>query len=193
VQETGHYNGGRRWTGRTFVCGGLSSRPLEVDFLPLRLAAELPDRSNVAIQNAGTGEDGDVTLRLTIFSNDSGTVVVQPLPDQTLSPGEFRQFSGILISHGLNFKSGYVKIERISGNAPYYAYGVINDQINSDGSFIPPVPQAEMAGEAALTLPVVVENSAFSTELARQPWADSHSSCRAVCQRFRVQRVQRSE
>jgi hypothetical protein len=136
------------------------------------------DRSNVAIQNAGTGEDGDVTLRLTIFSNDSGTVVVQPLPDQTLSPGEFRQFSGILISHGLIFKSGYVKIERISGNAPYHAYGVINDEINSDGSFIPPVPQAEMAGETAVTLPVVVENAAFSTELVLTNYGETPKNVR---------------
>ena len=29
--------------------------------------------------------------------------------------------------------NGYVKVERVSGTAPFYADGVINDQPNSDG------------------------------------------------------------
>jgi len=56
-------------------------------------------------------------------------------------------------------------VEQGSGTAPYYAYGVINDQANSDGSFIPPVPENLFAGKTRLTLPVVVETGAFSTEL----------------------------
>ena len=48
----------------------------------------------------------------------------------------FKQLSGILQSNGLNLESGYVRVERIRGNAPFYAYAVINDQASSDGSFV---------------------------------------------------------
>jgi hypothetical protein len=58
-----------------------------------------------------------------------------------------------------------VKVERIAGGAPYYAYAVINDQANSDGSFVPPVTAQSLAGKTGITLPVVVEVSSFSTEL----------------------------
>ncbi len=46
--------------------------------------------------------------------------------------------SGILGLHGMT--NGFVKVERVAGTAPWYAYGVVNDQANSDGSFIPPQP-----------------------------------------------------
>lgn len=56
-------------------------------------------------------------------------------------------------------------MERVSGTALYYAYAVLNDQFNSDGSFVPPIPEALMTGKTKLTLPVAVEANAFSTEL----------------------------
>ena len=100
---------------------------------------------------------GPITLRLTVFSGDGGSGISQVLPEQVLQPGGFVQISGILASNGLSLNNGYVRVERISGTAPYYAYGVINDQANSDGSFIPPVPENMLAGKTRLTLPVVVE------------------------------------
>ena len=60
---------------------------------------------------------------------------------------------------------GYVRVERVEGRAPFYAYGVINDQANSDGSFIFPVAASSLEGTAGQTLPVVVETSAFTSEL----------------------------
>ena len=42
-------------------------------------------------------------------------------------------------------RQGYVRVERVEGTSPFYAYGVINDQANSDGSFIFPV-SGELAG-----------------------------------------------
>jgi hypothetical protein len=93
------------------------------------------------------------------------------LPDQTLPPSGFVQVSGILSSNGLALSNGYVRVERVSGTAPYYAYGVINDQANSDGSFIPPIPETALAGKTRLTLPVAVEAGAFSTELVITNWS----------------------
>ena len=60
---------------------------------------------------------------------------------------------------------GYVRVERVEGRAPFYAYGVINDQANSDGSFVFPVAASWLEGTAGQTLPVIVETSEFRSEL----------------------------
>ncbi len=134
------------------------------------------DRSNVAIQNAGMASQGNIAVRLTVFSGDSQPALSAALPDETLAPGEFRQITGILNSNGLSLKNGFVRVERVSGSAPYYAYGVVNDQFNSDGSFIPPIPENTMAGKKRLTLPVVVEANAFSSEVIVTNWSSVKKS-----------------
>lgn len=102
------------------------------------------DRSNLAVQHAGTASSGDITLQLTVVDgNSSFSKVLAPV---TLPPGGFFQISGILQSNGMNLSQGYVRVEKLSGSAPYFAYGVINDQANSDGSFIPPVPESVLSG-----------------------------------------------
>ena len=70
----------------------------------------------------------------------------------------------ILNSNGLSLSNGYVKVERLSGTAPFYAYGVINDQLNSDGSFVPPqnVSTVLITG---LTVPVILQTNSFISEL----------------------------
>jgi hypothetical protein len=109
-----------------------------------------------------------MTLRVTVY--DGNSEFSQVLPDLTLSPEGFRQISGVLVSNGLALANGYARVERINGSAPFYAYAVINDQANSDGSFIP--PQTELAELArGLTLPVVVENGAYSSELIVANWS----------------------
>jgi Zn-dependent metalloprotease len=120
------------------------------------------DRSNLAVENLGTTADGDIRLHLTVFNGDNGAS--QPLPEVTLVPGEFAQISRILVSNGLNLTNGYVKVERTGGTAPFYAYAVINDQRNSDGSFISPLPVTRDVAPR-LTLPVVVEVNTFSSEV----------------------------
>jgi hypothetical protein len=122
------------------------------------------DRSNVAVINAGGPSEGDITLRLTVVSGDPANPKTQALPDITLSPGGFRQLSGILASNGLGLTNGYVRVERISGSAPFFTYGVINDQANSDGSFVEPILASPASVLTGLTLPVIVETSAFSSE-----------------------------
>jgi hypothetical protein len=123
------------------------------------------DRSNVALQNAGDPSDGDVTLRLTVFSGDAGAPPAAVLPDVTLAPGGFQQVSGILASGGLSLANGFVRVERVGGGARYVAYAVINDQFNSDGSYVPAAPFSGVLPGMHLALPVLVETSTFSTEL----------------------------
>ena len=60
---------------------------------------------------------------------------------------------------------GYVMVERVKGMEPFYAYGVINDNANSDGSFVFPVSAASLEGAMSQTLPALVESGAFATEL----------------------------
>ncbi len=121
------------------------------------------DRSNVAVQNMGTAAQGDVTLRTTVFSGDPENSGSQSLGEVTLAPGGFRQFNGILATVG--FSNGYVRVERVGGTAPFYAYAVINDQANSDGSFVFPVTASSLTGTKGQTLPVIVETGVFTSEL----------------------------
>ena len=129
-----------------------------------------PIRSNVAVQNMGTASDGNITLQITVYSGDPNHWRVRGVDIITLAPGGWQQLNEILSSNGLSLKSGYVYIMRISGTAPYYAYGTINDNANSDGSFIPPIPQSSFVGKTRMTLPVIVENS-FTSELSVANWS----------------------
>jgi len=137
-------------TGAVYLCG-------------LRQTAT--DRSNLALMNAGADADGSVTLRVTVTSGDPNAPTSRALPDVTLGPGGFTQISQVLASNGLSLTNGYAKVERVSGSAPYYAYAVINDQANSDGSFVPPSPASGLSGKTGITLPVAVEAGPFTTEL----------------------------
>ena len=119
------------------------------------------DRSNVAFQNMGAAGEGAITLRTTVYSGEASDTSPRELDDITLGPGGFHQFSGLLGS----VENGYVKVERVEGEAPFYAYGVINDQANSDGSFVFPVAAASLEGKRRQTLPVIVETRDFTSEL----------------------------
>ena len=121
------------------------------------------DRSNVALQHMGTPEDGSITLRATVFSGDPKISEGHVLEDRILAPGGFYQYNGILNMAG--FTNGFVKVERVEGTAPFYAYGVINDQVNSDGSFVFPVRESSVVGSFRYTLPVIVETGGFTSEL----------------------------
>ncbi len=89
-------------------------------------------RSNVAVVNRGDAEDS-ITLRVTYYGTDGAAL---PNPDTaTLAPGEWRQFNQPLSARGAN--AGFARVERLSGASRFVAYGVLNDQHNSDGSYIP--------------------------------------------------------
>ncbi len=121
------------------------------------------DRSNVAIQNVGT--EGDIVLRVTVYSGDPANPFSQDVLLTTLGPGAFTQISGVLQSNGLSLTNGFVRVSKVSGSSPYFAYAVINDQSNSDGSFVPPLLESSLLNHTGQTLPVIVETSAFSSEL----------------------------
>ena len=130
------------------------------------------DRSNVAVQNMGS--EGSITLRITAFSGNPSDPRGQVVWEDTLGPGEFHQANEVLKNAGKTdpMSGGYVRVERVEGMAPFYAYGVINDNVNSDGSFVFPVTAGSLAGVREQTLPVVIENPSFSTELILTNFSD---------------------
>jgi hypothetical protein len=128
------------------------------------------DRSNVGVVNAGGPEDGAIGLQVTVISGDPGKPYSQTLPTLVLEPGGFHQYSGLLGEHGLT--NGLVTIQKTSGKAPYFAYGVINDQRNSDGSFIAAQPTMANLGKKKLILPVIVESSPYSSEVVLTNFSD---------------------
>ncbi len=170
VRTTAAAEGGR--AGLSYPGVPLSSALNEAVYL-CGLRQNASDRSNVAVQNAGLSDQGNVVLHLTVFSGDPNNRFSQALPDISLPPGGFNQISQILQSNGMNLTNGYVKVERISGSAPYYAYAVINDQANSDGSFVFPVRQSDFLGSSRLTLPVLVEANTFSSEIMVTNWSEN--------------------
>ena len=123
------------------------------------------DRSNVAVQNMGS--DGSITVRITAFSGNPTDPMGKVAWEDTLGPGEFHQVNTVLTGAGKAdpMFGGYVRVERVEGMAPFYAYGVINDNANSDGSFVFPVSAASLEGAMGQTLPALVESGAFTTEL----------------------------
>ena len=125
------------------------------------------DRSNLALQNMGAPEEGAITLRATVYSGEAADRSPRVLEDITLEPGGFHQYSPVLgvLESVDGDRQGYVRVERVEGTAPFYAYGVINDQANSDGSFIFPVTASSLEGKMGQTLPVIVETSEFRSEL----------------------------
>ncbi len=123
----------------------------------LRESAE--DRSNLALVNAGLG--GPIQLKITAVKGD-GTAAVEFEP-VTLGPGEWNQYNQILQQAGFAPGAGYVYIERVAGSERYLAYGVFNDNVTNDGSFVPATPAPKV--DAVLGVPVLVETSTFNSEL----------------------------
>jgi hypothetical protein len=122
------------------------------------LRTSYSDRSNLAILNTS---DQPVTLRLTAHSGafNGGVAVINE--GHALGPYEWYQYSRVLEGTGID--NGWVTVERVGGSGTFSAYGVINDNQTSDGSFVPPV----LAGASGrqITVPVLVETPQFRSEL----------------------------
>ena len=136
----------------------------------LGLRRNSQDRSNVALQHMGMSEYA-VTLRTTVYSAAPGDDRHTVMDDVTLEPGEFHQFNDILATAG--YENAYVTVQNVGPpetfDSRFYAYGVINDNFNSDGSFVLPtvVPEnsAYLDGRMEESATVIVETGSFDSEL----------------------------
>ncbi len=122
------------------------------------LRSNASDRSNLAVYNMG---DDPVSLRVTVVSGDDGSSFeVTAGAPLVLRAHAWHQFNGILDAAG--YPSGYAKIESV-GSGTFGAYGVVNDRLTNDGSFVP--ARAEAVAGSRITVPVLVEAEPFESEL----------------------------
>ena len=128
------------------------------------------------MQNAGAPGEGEVVLRASFFAAESPSAVPLGTAEATLAPGGFLQWSLAEVAPRAAGRQGYVRVERVRGSAPYYAYGVLNDNGTSDGSFVVPQSGGAAATAGGLSLPVVVEAGVFSTEVVVTNISESASS-----------------
>ncbi len=90
----------------------------------------------------------------------------------SLEPGAWHQYSGFLGSRGVG--NGWVRVRRLSGSAPWIAYGVVNDggapgERTGDGAYVPMVATAETTS-CSWELSTLNETaSAYSPVLAFDP------------------------
>ena len=89
--------------------------------------------------------DGDITLRLTVFSGDPVDPGPKPFTKRPFHLEDSSRFPPFFDPALCRSSNGFVQVDRIRGSAPYYAYAVINDQSSADGSFIAPSP-GKLAG-----------------------------------------------
>lgn len=106
------------------------------------LRSDANNRTNVAVVNAGADGSGAVTLELRAHDGDAGGVAKGDPRVVVLEPGAWTQESGFLATRGV--KNGWVRVTRLSGTAPWIAYGVVNDgggpgERTGDGAHVPMV------------------------------------------------------
>ena len=123
------------------------------------------DRSNLALVNMNAAVP--ITLRVTLHAGADGRSTV--LPNVMLGPGQWTQIGHVLSS--ARYADGWATVELVDGPGPFYTYAVFNDNVTSDGSFVP--ADAAQSGKSVQTLSVLVETSTFQSELVlRSPYAE---------------------
>lgn len=129
------------------------------------------DRTNLALVNAGSDADGPVTLRVEVHAGDLSSDPVV-LPDVVLSPGAFWQVGRVLAAAGLTASTGWARITRVTGDAPYLAWASVNDAGSSDGSFVAAVPEGP-SPYGSWVVPSVAQTARYATEfVATNPSTD---------------------
>ena len=99
------------------------------------------NRSNLALVNTGEVDGSPSVFHLEIYDGETGmlaeTVVTRPIPARG-----WHQVDGILLRSSPETRQGYVRIEKVSGENPFLAYGVVNDggapgERSGDGAYLP--------------------------------------------------------
>jgi hypothetical protein len=124
--------GGRFGVAYSAVAWGGGARQTAV--VPA-LSQDAASRSNLAVINAGGGSEGSITLSVQLRDADSGADVGSPL-SVSLNPGEWFQWNRVIERAGAATSKAIATVTRISGDDTFFAYGVVNDEKTSDGSFI---------------------------------------------------------
>ncbi len=101
-------------------------------------------RSNLAVVHTGGGSGGPVTIQAALYDAATGNPLGSPLT-ATLNPGDWLQWSNVLARAGVPpgaEAAAYAVLTRTSGDDTFLAYGVRNDAVTSDGSWLAMRPDA---------------------------------------------------
>lgn len=133
-------------------------------------------RSNLAVVNAGASP---VTVRVELFGPSGQSLGV--LPSQQIAGLGWFQFRQPLLGKA---SSGRAVVTRVEGNSPISAYGVLNDAVTSDGSYLAPVFPGDASGPGRL-VPIVLDVSGiggarYHTELTLTNFTSSPLSLTLV-------------
>ncbi|HEX7579267.1 MAG TPA: hypothetical protein VF580_04650, partial [Thermoanaerobaculia bacterium] len=98
-------------------------------------------RSNLAVVHTGGGSKLPITLRVQLYDAATGTPAGSALT-VTLQPGDWHQWSKVMEVSGAlaSTSAAYAVVTRVSGDDTFFAYGVLNDNVTSDGSFVAGIP-----------------------------------------------------
>ncbi|MFN7988705.1 MAG: hypothetical protein U0529_14620 [Thermoanaerobaculia bacterium] len=126
-------------------------------------------RSNLAVVHVpGRGTD-PIEVSVQVYS-ETGVATGAPLV-RSLAPGEWTQWNGVLGLAGLpDGAFGYARIRRTKGIGAFGAYGVVNDAMTSDGSYLPAYRPGGLAAARTVVVPVVLDvygeaGSHYTTEV----------------------------
>ena len=92
-------------------------------------------RSNVAVTNPEPEGGPVVTLEVTLHQASDGSVI-GVLPQVTLPPGRRFQWNRPLSQIGYG-GDAWAEVRRVGGSGRFVAYGVVNDNVTSDGTLLP--------------------------------------------------------
>jgi hypothetical protein len=108
------------------------------------LTQDATTRSNLAVVHLGGGSESALTLSVQLYDATTGVPAGDPL-SVTLQPNDWVQWSRILDLAGATpgTTKAVAVITRVSGDDTWLAYGVLNDAVNSDGSYIRMIPAEE--------------------------------------------------
>ena len=108
------------------------------------LARDATVRSNLAVVHLGGGSESALSLSVQLYDASTAQPVGHPV-SVSLQPGDWTQWSGIFDVAGVpaNVTAAYAVVTRVAGDDTWLAYGVLNDEKTSDGSFLRMIPASE--------------------------------------------------
>ncbi|MBL8111747.1 MAG: VCBS repeat-containing protein [Acidobacteria bacterium] len=118
--------------------------------------------TNLALAHLGSAGDGPVELSIEFLSTDPAQPGRASLGSVFLSQGERIQRNHLLRSAGVAARSGFLRVQRITGTAPYDVYAAVTHD-SGDGSTIPGFVPAGSRSRS-LVLPVITGGS-YQTRL----------------------------
>lgn len=118
------------------------------------LRADAETRTNLAFVHAGVAGTGPLSLELELFDGARGGVRAGAVSTIRLAEGEWLQLSDPL--RPLGVATGWARVRRSEGSAPWLAYAVLNDGASpgartGDGAYVPALGAA--ASPSARLLP----------------------------------------